>query len=701
MKKVLILLLLCGLLSIACGNRNPEIKNDPITTGSLFEEMIDLKGLLEYPDPSYRTIQFSSYDHRSRLPGGPGWFLNSDGFGKEPEPNFEEVLKQPGDDGIGEYLVCDVKGPGGLVRLWTAAINGSIKMYLDNQAEPLYNGPADEFFQHVYDVFFAEQNLDSSVLEGSVYQRDSCYAPIPFAKNLRIIWIGDLQKVHFYQAQVKLYPHGTEIVTFTPQDLVTYKDTIDNVVKVLRDPDKNWEPSSDGSFLPFELNLEPSGSEQILLLEEPGVLENLVIGINAVDRDLALRQTVMHIICDDYPWGQVQSPVGDFFGAAPGVNPYQSLPFTVHPDGTMTSRWPMPFKKAIKIRIDNHGEQAVIIKGSAHFSPYEWKDSRSMHFRARWRVNHGLVASNKEVQDLPFLLAHGQGVYVGTTSLLLNPSPGGKWWGEGDEKVFVDNDELPSLFGTGTEDYYNYSYSAFDLFSFPYCGQPRNDGPDNRGFVTNFRWHVLDALPFENMIRFYMELYHADHTPGFSYARVAYHYAAPGVTDDHIPITQEDVRPPLLPETFVPESRRTSLGAKFYEAEEIINSRSRTRAASSRLWSRGKLLFWEPAKNGAEKYFPFEIEKAGLYRIYLAVARTPDSGRISVALDDKKVQPRGEEEIIDLRSPYHMQLRKLRLQDTRLEPGKHKLSVVYLGTDQPDITPEVGFDFIEVQLREY
>ena len=32
------------------------------------------------------------------------------------------------------------------------------------------------------------------------------------------------------------------------------------------------------------------------------------------------------------------------------------------------------------------------------------------------------------------------------------------WWGEGDEKVFVDGEKFPSHFGTGTEDYYGYAW---------------------------------------------------------------------------------------------------------------------------------------------------------------------------------------------------------------------------------------------------
>src|SRR5690606_19485003 len=46
----------------------------PITTSSLVSEMIDLERVTRMPAPFFHTVQFSSYDHRSTLPGGPEWF---------------------------------------------------------------------------------------------------------------------------------------------------------------------------------------------------------------------------------------------------------------------------------------------------------------------------------------------------------------------------------------------------------------------------------------------------------------------------------------------------------------------------------------------------------------------------------------------------------------------------------------------------
>ena len=226
-KNFRIFMLLSLALFFTCGTE--KAKEDVITTGSLFKELIDLARLAQFPEPAFRTVQFSSYDRRSKIPGGPDWFANSDGFGNEPKPNFEKVLEEPDAEGIGEYLIADVRGPGAIVRLWSAAITGKIRLFIDGRPSPLYDGPAVDFFHRVYDLFPQAEKLNREQLRKTVYQRDACYAPIPFAKGIRIIWTGDLKTLHFYQIQVRLYEPGTKVISFSPDDLTTYGDTIDQV----------------------------------------------------------------------------------------------------------------------------------------------------------------------------------------------------------------------------------------------------------------------------------------------------------------------------------------------------------------------------------------------------------------------------------------------------------------------------------------
>ncbi len=677
-----------------------------MTTGSLFEEMIDLEALARYPEPAFRTFQFSSTDRRSRVPGGPDWFANADGFGGEPVPNFEKVLKAPEGTGPaegtgpGEYLMADVPGPGAIVRLWTASISGRVRLYLDDMESPLYDGEADPFFRRPYDVFPEMREVDGERFRTTVYQRDASYAPIPFAKRLRLVWVGKLDEIHFYHIEVRRYLPGTAVVSFHPQDIVRFKETIDRVTLALSDPDARPASPAAKPVRAFEVSLAPGEKREALKLDGPGALEKFWLRLQADNLDTALRQTVLNVVCDGFPWGQVQSPVGDFFGAAPGVNPYRSLPFSVREDGRMTCRFVMPFETSLSLVLENRGNQAVRVTGEAVPMDFAW-DERTMHFRARWRVDHDLIASGEDVQDLPFLLARGKGVYVGTTSILLNPAtvptPWGNWWGEGDEKVFVDGDKVPSIFGTGSEDYYNYSWSSPDIFFFPYCGQPRNDGPGNRGFVTDFRWHILDPIPFADSIGFSMELCSHERTPGMSYARTGYYYARPGTIDDHEAIMPDDLRELRLPEGWQPAARFGARNSVFYAAEEIMSDGKNTALRDGRLWAGGRLLVWRPEKPGDRKILKIHVGSPGKTQVHITAALTPRSGTVTAWLDGLPAGGTGKPETIDLYDPFRTLLRTFSLEPADLSPGEHTLVIEYKGAGAGVTRPEIGLDFIWVQ----
>ena len=403
---------------------------ETVTTGSLLQEMIDLERLAEFPQPSYKTVQFSSFDRRSVVPSQPGWFANSDGFGQEPIPGFEQVLQPPDKDGIGRYLICDVEGPGAIVRLWTARIVGTVQVYLDGSKEPLYDGEAEAFFQRAYEALApSDEGLD-----GTFSQASAGYYPIPFAKRCRIEWRGNLNELHFYQVQIRRYGSDAKVQTFHPEDLAKVANDIHHVARVLRSPETSWKVRSDEPALEIVSTVAAGETKEVLEIEGEKAIEQLTLKIRARDVDKALRQVILNIAFDGAPHGQVQAPIGDFFGAAPGINPYDSLPFTVFPDGTMVCRFLMPFQKNARVFIENRGGQTVTLTGSAVPVAYEWKDGRSLHFRARWRVDHDLLASDSVVQDIPYVLARGKGTFVGATALLMNPtavpSSWGNWWGK-------------------------------------------------------------------------------------------------------------------------------------------------------------------------------------------------------------------------------------------------------------------------------
>ncbi len=684
----------------------PPALAEVITTGSLIKEMVDMHRLAGFPDPAFRTIQYSSYDHRSTLPGGPDWFANSDGFGGEPVPNFEAVLKASDGDEPGEYLICDVEGPGAIVRCWTAAIAGEIRMYLDGADEPVFDGTADDFLRRPYNVFAKTAGVVPTVFDDTFNQRNATYCPIPFAKRCRIVWIGPVKHIHFYEVQMRLYEPDAEVVTFRPEDLKTYERQIRRVAPMLASANENWAYRGiDISRTALEATAKVGKRAELLKLEDGAkAVERLTLRVKAEDVDLALRQTILIVKCDNWPHGQVECPIGDFFGAAPGINPYDSVPFTVEGDGTMTCRFVMPFKESIIIEIDNRGDQPVTVAGSAILIPFDWDDEKSMHFRARWRVDHDLVATNDPPRDITFLVAGGAGRYVGTTSLMLNPTdvptPAGGWWGEGDEKIFVDGEDFPSTFGTGSEDYYNYAWSSPDIFGFAYCGQPRNDGPGNRGFVTNQRWHVVDSLPFKERLMFFMELYSHKRTPGFSYARVAYHYGRPGLMDDHMPITDEDVRPLELPPNWIPLDWWGAANSVFLEPETLLGDEHPDQwltLVPGNLYSKGRALVWKPAEAGETLTLMVPIEEEGKYSVDLCAVKTDQGGRFRMQLKPEggDGEPILLKEETNLEMPHRRVLRRISGERVDLKPGNHVLELVFTG--EPG--EEIGIDFVWVQKR--
>jgi len=362
----------------------------------------------------------------------------------------------------------------------------------------------------------------------------------------------------------------------------------------------------------------------------------------------------------------------------------------------------MPFKKSARVVADNRSDQEVKIVGSLLPMKYAWDDARSMYFQARWRASHNLIGSNKNVQDIPYLVARGRGVFVGAGAYLLNPntipSSSGNWWGEGDEKVFIDDDVQPSTFGTGSEDYFNYAWSSPDIFEFPYCGQPRNDGPANQGFVTNFRWQIVDCMPFRQFFAFYMELYPHSTVPGFSYCRTAYHYARPGLIDDTLPIAPEDLRHLEQKDGWQPEAAGRATDATFHAAEDLAAKDASITLRKGNLYAGGSLMVWQPKEKGDTLALKLPVAQDGDYVVHIVAGLDAGSGRFTAMLDGDNIGLNG----LDLYVPYRELLRDFSKRTVSLKKGEHDLTIRHEGPSPAGANvkrPVIGLDFIWLQPK--
>ncbi len=688
---VIALFLLCSCIHKKAGRL--------VTAGNLLDEMTDLERLTRLPDENYREVQFSSYDRRSKNPYDSAWFSNDDGFGNEPAPGFMEVLKKPDSTGTGEYLICDVKQPGAIVRLWTAGINGRIRLFLDNTDEPLFEGEAQDFFWKTAEALSGEDPTPE--YSEFLRQYDATYFPITFSSRCRMEWIGDIRKIHFYHVGVRIYDNNVKVERFSKDNLAEDAGRIRKIKRIFSDPSLLDSAGTNHDDI-LLTEVPDSGSRVLFTKEGGGAVVYFALRVSADDMESALRKSIISICFDDASVPQVQAPTGDFFGSAPGLNPFQSLPFVVQADGQMICRFMMPFRRNVRIDISNYSGKKIRVKGEVRSAPYKWEDGKSMHFRARWRIDHGITASTFEsgrnaIQDIDYLMASGTGRIVGAAAMVYNPSRAttswGNWWGEGDEKIFVDRDTTPSFFGTGTEDYFNYSWSSSRIFSFPYCGQPRNDGPGNRGYVSDFRWHIADDILFHDKVVFNMELAHHGVVHGFSYGRIVYYYALPGTIDDYRKISLPDISN-LTYRNWDPVAYAGSAGYRYFQAEKIIPLSSSVKVEKGKLWADSLIVMWKPSKRGEKLKFWLPVAlKEGNASLGLTLAHSPDGGNILVSLNGEYVRFDGNE-FINLFEPSQTTLVNHFSGTVTLKKGSNEIILESLDSGQGK---KIGIDFIWIK----
>ena len=101
-----------------------------------------------------------------------------------------------------------------------------------------------------------------------------------------------------------------------------------------------------------------------------------------------------------------------------------------------------------------------------------------LRFHAKWNRAADPEKTDRW-PDAQFLYTEGRGRYVGTSLHVYKEIGTGDpayqpdwWWGEGDEKFFVDGEKFPSWFGTGSEDYFGYAWGTWRPFDRPYHSQP-------------------------------------------------------------------------------------------------------------------------------------------------------------------------------------------------------------------------------------
>jgi hypothetical protein len=403
-------------------------------------------------------------------------------------------------------------------------------------------------------------------------------------------------------------------------------------------------PQGNGSF-ESHVHTIPAGEHQELIklgVDEPELINHFEVKLTGTkEESAALRGLVLVVTFDEASQPQIWCPLGDFFGSSPGVNPYQSLPFGVSRDKDgvlLSSFWGMPFQKSAAFEIRNFGTQAATVQCTGGFRQrYPWTD-RSMYFHAKWRTAD---MKTRPFHDWTYCDLKGKGVFVG--DMLSIMSPVGAWWGEGDEKIFVDGEKFPSWFGTGSEDYYGYAWSNPELFQHPYHNQTRSDGKGTgatRGNTSVNRFHILDAIPFEKSFRFDMEVWHWDPNVTVNYAATSYWYARPDATDDFKPVDAAVLQhipaaPPLPPPFKIKGALEGESLKVLGKSSDFPLGPQDLRPFAEGKWSGDAHLWGRPTKVGEWADLAVPVPADGKYEVVAYMTRAHDYGVVQFSLDGK------------------------------------------------------------------
>jgi hypothetical protein len=241
-----------------------------------------------------------------------------------------------------------------------------------------------------------------------------------------------------------------------------------------------------------------AGATKTLLdIQGQGIINRMWFTIN--DRSLPmLRSLRLEMFWDNSSKPAVSVPVADFFGLGQGIVKFENE-FFASPEGRSFNCFiPMPFRKAAKIVIVNDSDKKLnnIFFDVDYSLLKSWNDDY-MYFHAFWNRDTA-TTPGKDFELLPHI--QGKGRLIGTHVVVnANPRYRKSWWGEGEVKMYLDNDgEFPTLVGTGTEDYIGTAWGQ-GAFNNRYTGcLSANDSLDKWSF---YRYHVPDPVYFSSGIR--------------------------------------------------------------------------------------------------------------------------------------------------------------------------------------------------------
>jgi hypothetical protein len=360
-------------------------------------------------------------------------------------------------------------------------------------------------------------------------------------------------------------------------------------------------------------HIGPGETVTLTTLAGPGEIRHMWFTIAGRDRRYP-RTLVMRIYWDGAKVPSVETPIGDFFAAGNGMRAdVNTLPIQVTSYGrALNCYWRMPFRKEARIEMTNEGQNQLTV-----YWQFDWMElarvpDDMLYFHARYRQEFPA----KPFSPYVIFEGRGEGHYVGTVFSI--QCSYGSWFGESDDRFYVDGELEPSIVGTGCEDFFNDAWNL-RLFTNANTGVTIKEpnGEDCR--FTAYRWHVRAPVTFGKSLKVDIErrsfaavtnpetgerkLYDFKYRPDFCSSVAFWYQKRVAEPFDRFPPVEERVNKEIFLET-------SDMAPEIKTSPEVTVQRH-----SNRVCNLKRGLYVENAAVGGWFEVPCRVDQEGKYSI--------------------------------------------------------------------------------------
>jgi hypothetical protein len=437
----------------------------------------------------------------------------------------------------------------------------------------------------------------------------------------------------------------------------------------------------------------PGETLELANIQGPGEITHIWTTINTPDPN-HLRNIVFRIYWDGNDFPSVESPVGDFFGL--GHAQYYMFSNPVQAIGTdkgMNAFWPMPFGKSARVTATNESKTTV---GAYYYyvdyRKYDKLPDDALYFHAQYRQ---AFPNESGKRYLVTETSGGAGHFAGV-SLSVHTQTNG-WWGEGDDVFTIDGEERPSLWGTGSEDYFCGAWCYGETFYNNYFGMPLRKRLDQSldNYWNVYRLHLESPITFTKSIK--VEIEHGDNGVSNTrkprnndYSSCAYFYVdKPTKLVGELPPAEQRIA--HFREMPHPEG---TIEAQYMDQKMPKNAKPETQEIGRAPnkdgdWVNNDQVFVREMKAGDVATLTFETTAPMSGEAALYVTRAHDYAQVQVNLDGKK---------LGTYDGYAPEIDRARvpLGTLDLKPGKHELKITVTGKNPKSTNTFWGIDILKI-----